>query len=386
MNESGLSLQIEMNQTAFPVGGALSAEVRLVNTLNETLTPGINQSVDIGTLKQWAWNASVCGVKFTPVYDTFGFAVFNGTYTSQNFGGAGVPLLIGAPVGHSCFNFPFYPGGIQQIVFEPRSQLATVTYNGVQYARNMLLNVTTEECRTATYTVIGGTEIFNGTTSTYGHSVRLSYSCGDGSSLDGYWMMPSGQDGYAGINTRDNSTVLAGLQALYRNYFRPFPVGSYTIVAEDVWNQTVFAHFNVRSTSERGLFVQVIRDNSMQPVADMTVVAGPAPSKDDLALTPGGPTLKECVHEVGSGSTVLPNGTVIYPNGTRTTFPICPLKVYSTNNSGWVSIPEAAGQFYFFKVGGVAPTYTGYGIIELFQNKATYVTVSVPSGNYTVVP
>jgi len=260
-----------------------------------------------------------------------------------------------------------------------------IKYDNVQYPVDMELNVTTSQCSTTTYTVIGGTEYFNGTTTTFGHSTHLAFTCGDGSSLNGYWTTPPGY-GFVLKNQRDNSTVLAGLHELYQDYFHPFSAGSYTIVAEDVWNQTVFAHFNVRSTSERGLFVQVIRDNSMLPVADMTVVAGPAPSKDDIGLTPGGPTLKECVHEVGSGSTVLLNGTVVYPNGTRTTFPICPLKVYSTNSSGWVSIPEAAGQFYFFTVGGVSPTYTGYGIIELFQNKATYVTVSVPSGNYTVVP
>ena len=116
----------------------------------------------------------------------------------------------------------------------------------------------------------------------------------------------------------------------------------------------------------------------------VTVTAGPASSKKDVAFTSGGPILNECVHEVESGSTVLNNGTVIFPNGTRVTYPACPAKTYETNSTGWISISNATGQYYFFRVGGINPST--YGIVELFRDRTTYVTVSMPSGDYVVRP
>ena len=137
-------------------------------------------------------------------------------------------------------------------------------------------------------------------------------------------------------------------------------------------------------TGANGLVIHVVNDTSGVPVAGIRVLAGPASSKSDIAFTPGGPTVKECVHDVPSGSSVLANGTVIFPNGTAETYPACPLVTYTTNSSGWVSIPEAAGTYYFFNVGGMASANNVYGIVQLSQSAETRVTVNWPNGNYTV--
>ena len=247
-NTGGLSLQISMNETGFPAGGALSAVVRLVNTLNRSLSPTVGPSPEGSTLNQWAGNASLCGLAFTGVFGAFGYAVFNGTYDADNFRQATTPLLIGVPVATSCPSVPPYPGLLQQIVFKPKSQVTAATYDDRLFTRSMQLNITTGGCSATTYTVIGGTEYFNSTTSTYGRSVNLTVGCGMGSSLDGYWTRPYGGTGNFSIDDRSNATITADLNELYHDYFHPFPAGSYTIVAEDVWNQTVFAHFSVLNT------------------------------------------------------------------------------------------------------------------------------------------
>jgi len=137
------------------------------------------------------------------------------------------------------------------------------------------------------------------------------------------------------------------------------------------------------STAAGGLQIRVLQDNSGQPVADMAVLAGPVSSRNNLVFTPDGPSLKECVHEVANGSTVLGNGTVVLQNGTRITVPTCPPKDYTTNGTGWVSIPDATGHYYFFEVGTILRP-EAHGIIELSNVGTTYLTVHMPSGNYTV--
>lgn len=166
--------------------------------------------------------------------------------------------------------------------------------------------------------------------------------------------------------------------------FSSFPPGVYTVAGGDEWGAMVILHFVVGQSGQgavNGLLLRVVEDGSGQPATGVTVVAGPASSRDDLVLTPGGPALKECVHEVGNGSTVLANGTVVFSNGTDTTYSACPVETYTTNSTGWISVPDVAGQYYFLRVGNYA-----FGIVELSQNGATYVMVKVPSGSYTVTP
>jgi hypothetical protein len=49
----------------------------------------------------------------------------------------------------------------------------------------------------------------------------------------------------------------------------------------------------------------------------MTVMAGPISSPNDVAITPGGPTITECVDQVPNGSVVGDNGTVVSNGTTR---------------------------------------------------------------------
>lgn len=165
-----------------------------------------------------------------------------------------------------------------------------------------------------------------------------------------------------------------------------FSPGVYTVGVADEWGQDVLLHFTVTQNGEAGtsLLIHVLNDTTRQPVAGVRVVAGPASSMNDIVYTPGGPTVKECVHQVPSGSSVLANGTTVFPNGTVVTFPPCPLSTYATNSTGWVTISGATGAYYFFYVGNVTSSFNSFGIIQLVQGEATCVTARAPSGNYTV--
>jgi hypothetical protein len=107
----------------------------------------------------------------------------------------------------------------------------------------MMVDATTGSCEASPYSATV-TEGEDGTTTT-STGTQYSISCGSngGSSLYGYWTMPA-NGGYVTINGVSNSTATAGM-SLIQSYFHQFAPGSYTIVAEDMWNQTVFAHFEV---------------------------------------------------------------------------------------------------------------------------------------------
>lgn len=69
-------------------------------------------------------------------------------------------------------------------------------------------------------------------------------------------------------------------------------------------------------------------------VANITVPT--ATATEQLVPTPAGLFPAQCIHEVPSYSTVLPDGSVLMPNGTRVAFPACPqtpLFSFSTNPS-----------------------------------------------------
>lgn len=128
----------------------------------------------------------------------------------------------------------------------------------------------------------------------------------------------------------------------------------------------------------------MLNDTSGQPAAGIRVVAGPASSNDDIAYTPGGPTVKECVHGVPSGSGVLANGSVIFPNRTMITLPPCLMSTYTTNSTGWITISDITNMYYFFYAGDVASAFNSFGIVQMIQAEPTYLTIEAPSGGYTV--
>jgi hypothetical protein len=138
----------------------------------------------------------------------------------------------------------------------------------------------------------------------------------------------------------------------------------------------------VTSNALTGLLIHVVNETSAQPVSGVPVYGGPVSSPDDIGPTWANTwTLDECVHgPAPSGSVVLANGTVALPNGTEITYPTCPLKSYTTNSTGWVSIPNAAGRYYFFNVGGLMGPDI-YGFVPLSQGVVTQVTINWQIGD-----
>jgi hypothetical protein len=134
------------------------------------------------------------------------------------------------------------------------------------------------------------------------------------------------------------------------------------------------------------IFIHVVNSTSGEPVSNESLTAGPASSSNDVSYTWGMnivPTLNECVHEVGNGSTVLPNGDVV-SNGTTTAYAPCPLKNYVTNATGWVTISNQNAGYFFVFVGTVLNTHGSNVQVVAMQGSRTYVTVTFPQANFTV--
>lgn len=128
------------------------------------------------------------------------------------------------------------------------------------------------------------------------------------------------------------------------------------------------------------ILIHVVNSTSGDSMVDEPVTAGPASSANDLATTPGGPTISECVHEVSNGATVSANGTVV-SSGTTTTYAPCPLKDYTTNSTGWVTISNQDAAYFFVEAGTMMRSNAEVITIE---SSLTYVTVPFPQGNFTV--
>ena len=128
------------------------------------------------------------------------------------------------------------------------------------------------------------------------------------------------------------------------------------------------------------IFIHVVNSTSGEPVSNESLTAGSASSLNDISITPGGPALKECVHEVPSGAMIGQNDEVIY-NGTTTTFVPCPVVSYTTNATGWVTISNQNTSYFFIKVGNVM--INNWDIITP-DGSRTYVTVPFPQGSFVV--
>ena len=242
VSTGGLQLQIELNATQVPLGGTLQAHILLLNTLSGGVTVhpdfAANPNID-----GWNWDDYLCGG--SPVEHAFALALFQGRYTAANLGQAGPPLTLAPPVALSCPNFAYGESYIQNVEFAPDSDVATFSANASGSADfkpqtlRMQLNATTGYCTespyqyTETQTVGGTTTVRSGT--------QYSLGCGSNgaNSLTGYWS-PYGSCPYeAGKGV--NGTA----QGLYASCFHRFAPGPYTIVAEDLRNQTAFSYFDV---------------------------------------------------------------------------------------------------------------------------------------------
>jgi hypothetical protein len=243
----GLQVQAWLNSTTVPVGRVLSATVFLFNTLgtNVSLTPDF--SADSGLVALSGSN----GCRGAGLDAMLNFALYQGRYTAANFTQAATPLMLDPQVGMSCPN-PYYVSSyVHQVEFAPRSYNVTLTDNA-SYANAALIPQTVEmhmspatgSCDASPYK-FNGTSVVNSSTTT-SSGTAFGWGCGyfgtGNTGLNGYWTVPA--NGGVSIDTRTNSSLFASF-AVLGDYFHQFSPGSYTLVAEDLWNQTVFAHFEV---------------------------------------------------------------------------------------------------------------------------------------------
>jgi hypothetical protein len=327
---NGLELTVSSNATELTEGQTLNVSLSIVNTLAKVNTVKPANGWLIHGVPVALWPPCYFGLPAEA-------AVLQGNYDSQNIQSAA----------NVTFSYICMEGvNVDHVIFQPNSDQVNLTG---------LYDVTRTNQSLGPF------------------HMSLSFTTG------GYWNLQN-------LSRELNIPILGEQYPPRPPAYIPFTPGAYTIAVADEWGQIALLHFVVSQsgTAAAGLLIHVVNETSGQPVPGIRVLAGPASSNDDIALTPGGPTLKECVHGVPSGSAVLGNGTVVLPNGTEITYPACPLKTYTTNSTGWVSIPEALGGYYFFNVGGMAAAYNVYGILQLSQRGETRVTVSWPNGNYTV--
>ena len=241
VSSQGLQLQIKLNASEVPQGGALQAHVLLVNTLSESVTLHPNFTAN-PNIDSWNWDDYLCGG--SPVEHAFGFALLQGHYTAANLSQAGPPITLAPPVAIPCVNSAYGESYIRSVEFAPNSDMAAFSANASDSAYfkpqtiRMQLNATTGSCTespyqyTETQTVRGTTTVTSGT--------DYSLSCGSNGvdSLTGYWS-PYGSCTYpAGKGANGTAQGLDG------SCFHQFAPGSYTIVAEDLWNQTAFGYFD----------------------------------------------------------------------------------------------------------------------------------------------
>lgn len=162
-----------------------------------------------------------------------------------------------------------------------------------------------------------------------------------------------------------------------------FALGSVPSAAQTT-STTSTSSIPLSTTSASGpgetFLVQVINGPAMTPLAGVAVAAGPVSSPEDIVDTPGGPTLSECVDQVPNGSTVGSNGVI--SNGTTITFPPCPLSSYTTNATGWVTIADATGGYYFIKAGNV--NEWNDILLGVIANTTLTLSIPLPSGNASV--
>lgn len=364
---TGLQLQITLNTTTVQPGGRLTAQISLFNTLatNVSVPTDYSANPNIADWDNYDW---LCGVSFT-VEDTYGFALFQGDYGAGNLTQAGVPILLAPPVAISCPNRFYNQAYIQNVEFAPNSSLATLSANASfasdfkDQTVDMSRNATTGSCTTSPYKH-SGSATENGVTTT-STGTQLAWGCGteDANSLTGYWTMPSNGT-YVEIDASSNATITQGLNNLYDDYFHQFSPGSYTMVAEDMWGQAVFAHFQMVAAASSSsitrtsascvisgqpgpLFLRVVSDSNETPVAGAVVTA-----TNESAYCGGLPATSE------TSETFTTNSTEWY-------------SLDSENSAGYSFTVKYQGQTYDFSA-SLAPV------------TETCATLFVPSGQTSV--
>jgi len=191
-SSSGLELRVELNATTMLPGQTLAANVSLFNPLNENLSLPTTAPANLASqIAAWNNDDFVCGIGGL-ASGVAGFALFRGHVSGDNLSLAPDPLQLAQVTQVPCNGIPL--GDL--IVFLPHSEnVSTSEHSSFLYPAN--LNVTTSS----------------------------------GSGLFGYWNRTSYPCCAASANTP--------------NFFRYFTPGEYTIAAEDIWGEEVFAYFQV---------------------------------------------------------------------------------------------------------------------------------------------
>ncbi|HEV2121136.1 MAG TPA: hypothetical protein VGS11_13670, partial [Candidatus Bathyarchaeia archaeon] len=167
VSPEGLQLQIRLNTTTLQQGGALTAQIVVMNTLNRniTLTPRYSSNSNISI---WNMIDFLCGdAPYWGRGGLAGFALFHGHITPVNLSLAGNPLTLAPTVPISCAVFS-RPTSVVILPFSDRVVAYSYSSGILPYPRQALINASTEYC-----VGVGG----NGTTSC-GHLTD---------SLFGYW-------------------------------------------------------------------------------------------------------------------------------------------------------------------------------------------------------
>jgi hypothetical protein len=205
---SGLELRIGLNATSFLAGHTLAANVTLFNALNGSLSLspfGLANSTK--SIQVWSNYDFLCTYA-APVRYLAGFAVFPGSISAGNISQAPNPLQIAAQAGLPCLGL-VWPENTT-ITFLPESDNVSVPGTGLP-PQAASLNVTTVAC----IALPSG-----------------SPQCHGGTGFYGYWIASS-------------TTTCCPANSTVPKLFRYLTPGEYTLAAEDVWGQSLFAHFQV---------------------------------------------------------------------------------------------------------------------------------------------
>jgi len=246
VSSAGLQLRIRLNSTTIPQGGVVTAQVDLVNTLPTDVSLDASFSSNPNLV---AWNGYNSGCGFSSVDHIFEYALYSGHFTAANVSKAGPPLQLRPARLLSCLAYLHPEDYVKQVEFPANSDVATLSANasekGIFPSKQikMLTNASTEACSPAPDYASGSTTEANGKILSYsGKSFGLA--CHPGSVLYGYWPVRTLQ-----VCSADSQEAFDICSEGLNYPFQPFPDGSYTIVAEDMWNEVTFAYFRATPTS-----------------------------------------------------------------------------------------------------------------------------------------
>jgi hypothetical protein len=253
-SSSGLELRIGLNATTIEPGKTLGANVTLFNTLDQNLSllPHYPADFNKSTIQSWDNHDFPCGESGSPSY-LASFALLFGHFSVVNISRS-LPLQVAAWPAQLLCNGPVLP---DMVVFLPNSSFAFM-YSGtnLEDKTSITLHPTTESCNALP---VGSSQCHKGTESCLPSG---SPQCHKGTGLFGYWSLTT------------NSTCCPAPTATNSLYFRYFTPGEYTLAAEDIWNDTVFAYFRVAQGPSPSLAVSAQESpfsNPRAPVIGITL-------------------------------------------------------------------------------------------------------------------